>query len=58
MIMSSQVVVASDALLRAKEWTRLDPNQTTLTYVQTLITQSEEGNNDDALNELETLFVW
>ena len=56
MIMSSQVVVASDALLRAKEWRRLDPNQTTSTYVQNLITQTEEGNNDDASKELETLF--
>jgi len=38
----------------ATEWSKLDPNQTTSTYVQNLIAQAEDDN--DAARELDKLF--
>lgn len=46
---------AATTLLQAKEWSTLDPNPETSTYVQNLISQVE-GGNDVALQELKSLF--
>mmetsp|Transcript_8668 Transcript_8668/g.19464 ORF Transcript_8668/g.19464 Transcript_8668/m.19464 type:complete len:622 (+) Transcript_8668:280-2145(+) len=46
---------ASDALLPAKEWSSLDPNSETSSYVENLIAQAE-GGNDAAMKEVESLF--
>ena len=47
--MASQLLMCS-----ATEWSKLDPNQTTSTYVQNLIAQAEDDN--DASKELDKLF--